>query len=114
MYDNTRGLIVGADVDPFSPLGVIPRGSQIVELNGVALDRMSPEELAAYFRTRRIGEGDVIRYRGSNGLLGTVLLGDRVGVVRDFRLLDVLSTNVTPRLSMRICGCICVCRASTD
>ena len=96
MYDNTRGLIVGADIDPFSPLGVIPRGSQIVEVNGVALDQMSPEELAAYFRTRRVGEGDVIRYRGSDGLLGTVLLGDRVGVVRDFRLLDVLSTNVTP------------------
>jgi hypothetical protein len=97
LYDNTHGLIVGADVDPFSPLGVVPRGSQIVELNGVALDRMSPEELAAYFRSRRVGEGDVIRYRSRDGLLGTVLLGDRVGVVRDFRLLDVLSANVTPQ-----------------
>ncbi len=96
MYDNTRGLIVGTDVDPFSPLGIVPRGSQIVEVNGVALDQMSPDELAAYFRTRRVGEGDVIRYRSRDGLLGTVLLGDRVGVVRDFRLLDVLSTNVTP------------------
>lgn len=96
MYDNARGLIVGADVDPFSPLGVVPRGSQIVEVNGVALDQMTPEELATYFRTRRIGEGDVLRYRSRDGLLGTVLLGDRVGVVRDFRLLDVLSTNVTP------------------
>jgi hypothetical protein len=97
MYDNTRGLIVGTDVDPFSPLGIVPRGSQIVELNGIALDQMSPEELAAYFRSHRIGEGDVLRYRGRDGLLGTVLLGDRVGVVRDFKLLDVLSTNVTPQ-----------------
>ncbi len=95
MYDNRRGLIVDADVDPFSPLGVVPRGSQIVEVNGVALDQMTPDELAAYFRRRRIGEGDVIRYRSRDGLLGTVLLGDRLGVVRDFRLLDVVSTNVT-------------------
>jgi len=94
-YDDNGGLIVARDVDPFSPLGVVPRGAQIVELNGVALDRMSPDELAAYFRT--VGEGDVIRYRDRDGVLGTVLLGDKVGVVRDFRLLDVLSTNVTPQ-----------------
>jgi len=39
----------------------------------------------------------VIRYRDRDRLLGTVLLGDKVGVVRDFRLLDVLTTNVTPQ-----------------
>ncbi|MCH5376859.1 MAG: hypothetical protein JJ992_23070, partial [Planctomycetes bacterium] len=94
-YGDDGGLIVARDVDPFSPLGVVPRGSQILELNGVRLDRMTPEELAAYFRS--VGEGDVIRYRDRDGSLGTVVLAENIGVVRDFRLLDVLSTNVTPQ-----------------
>ena len=110
-YDAERGLMLSADVDPFSPLGLIPRGSQLVELNGVRLDGMSPDELAAFFRRRRFGEGDVVRYRGVDGVLGTHIIGGRLGVVRDFRLLDVLSSNVTEdsfdaelRLYLRLAG----------
>ena len=110
-YDSDRGLTLSADVDPFSPLGLIPRGSQIVEVNGVRLDEMSPDELTAFFRRRRFGEGDVVRYRGRDGALGTHVIGGRLGVVRDFRLLDVLSSNVTDdsfdaelRLYLRLAG----------
>ena len=88
-----RGLIVGADVDAFSPLGVVPRGSRIASINGVDFTGMTADEIAEYFRLHRLGEGDVIRYYGDGDSLATVVLGDRVGVVRNFRLLDVLSTN---------------------
>ncbi len=94
-YDADAGGVVFSDSDPFSAWGEIPRGAILGEVNGFDLTRLSPDEIAAYFAEHPIRDGDVIKYYGADGILGTKLLGGRVGVIIDFKLLDVESTNLT-------------------
>ena len=97
LFDADRGgLVVGRINDPFAPLAA-HQGDLITEINGVSLVGMSPDELAAYFRENPVLPGDVLRYRGADGLLGATLLGVDVGAVPDFKQIDVAAKNVSPQ-----------------
>jgi hypothetical protein len=94
LYDADLGGVVIGDVDPFSPLAEIPAGTLLTEVDGRSVLDMSADELAAYFARNPITGDSVIRYRGLDGIDGALLLG-AVGVVRDLKLLDVTSANVS-------------------
>jgi hypothetical protein len=95
-YDaNLGGIVVGNINDPFKPLGSLPKGAIITDINGYSLRGLDEAGLVAYFRDNPILEGDVIRYQGDDGTVRAhVLGGGKMGVVQDFKLLDVQPLNV--------------------
>jgi hypothetical protein len=95
LYDTERGGLMIGDVDGFHPLAHIPDNAILTDINGVSLVGMGPDQLAAYFRENPILDGDLIRYRGPDGLVASTFLGDSRRVVQDWKLLDVESSNLT-------------------
>jgi len=95
LYDADRGGLLIDESDPFALMGEVPKGALLVEHNGIRLDSLSEADLLNYWKTHRVGDGDVIRYQGLDGVLATRLLGDATGAVLDFKILDVESTNLT-------------------
>ena len=69
------------------------QGLTLTELNGRRLADMTEGELAEYLRLHPPGEGDIIKYLDSDGVLRTYFPGGST-TIRDFKLLEVTTRDV--------------------
>ncbi len=69
------------------------QGRTLFEVNGRRLADMTEAELAEYLRLHPLGEGDIIKYLDSDGLVGTFFPGGSK-TIRDFKLLEVTTRDV--------------------
>jgi hypothetical protein len=94
IYDG-NSVVVG-NVDPFSAIGEIPRGSRITSVNGNNLTNLDTRGLRDYFSTHPIGSEDVLEYVDRGGASGALIVGGSLGVTQDIKAIEIATSNVNP------------------
>ncbi len=99
LYKN-GSLVLGDQIDPNSALynyrSMLAPGTQIVGINGTTFDGMDEAAIRAYFAAHPIVQGDIIQYRGSDGIISTLGLNLTGRIFQDVSLVDVQPRNLTP------------------